>query len=141
MRYLPVFLILYVMTSCGDRNTSSLPASLPADSVIPREEMIHVLADIHLVEAALQVQRNQHLSLAQVTTGYYEWLCSKYHISKKKLMGNLGYYKQDPEKLNKMYEEVVKELTDRAKNVPKLKKVNTLPSKRIPIVSGKLPVH
>jgi hypothetical protein len=110
------------MIACGDPDLASRPASLSADSVISKDEMIQILVDVHLTEAALQVQRNRGQNTPDLTKDYYRWLCSKYHISKRKLNDNLNYYKQDPDKFNKMYEEVVNILTDKAKKTAVTKK-------------------
>ena len=43
-------------------------------------------------------------------------------MSARRFMDNLNYYKTDPENFSKMYEEVVKDLTDKAKKTGKPEK-------------------
>ena len=114
-RYLFILCMLCAFSSCGDQHVVSHQVTFPADSLIPRDEMISVLADIHLVESALQLQLNKQQNVQERTRSYYGWLCAKYHFSRKRLMDNLGYYSQDVDQFSMMYKEVVKILNDRAK--------------------------
>ena len=89
--------------------------------------MIKVLADVHLVEASLVLQRNRGENIPSLTQKYYQWLYRKYHISQYRFRDNLNYYKMDPENFSKMYQEVVIKLTDLAKppQIPLKKKPST----------------
>jgi hypothetical protein len=117
MRIFIIFCLIGIFTSCGGPKTELLPPHLAADSVFTREEMINVLVDVHLVEANLVFQRNRGGNIPQLTQNYYQWLYKKYHMSPQRLHGNLDYYKMDPKNFSKMYEEVVKNLTDQAKKL------------------------
>ena len=122
LRYLFIVFMLCCFSSCGDHHVVSHQVNFPADSLIPRDEMINVLADIHLAEAALQFQQNKHLNIPERARSYYGWLCSKYHFSRKRLMYNLDYYSQDVDQFSMMYKEVVKILNERAKKPAGVKK-------------------
>ena len=115
MRPVLIVCILCLLVSCKSPKKELLPVGLSADSVIPQEEMIRVMVDVHLVEAALGIQKNKGGNMPVLTENYYQWLCRKYHISKRRFRGNLNYYKMDPENFAKMYEEILKILTARAK--------------------------
>ena len=101
-----------------------LPPHLSADSVFTRDEMINVLVDVHLIEASLVYQRNHGGNIPQLTQSYYYWLYKKYHMSQQRLKGNLDYYKMDPKNFSKMYQEVIKTLTDQTKKPEIVKKIN-----------------
>jgi hypothetical protein len=122
MRLFTLFCLLCLLASCHSHKKELLPSGLSADSVIPREEMIRVLADVHLVEASLNFQKNRRENIPLLTHDYYQWLYRKYHMSAKRFRDNLSYYKTDPENFSKMYEEVVKNLTDKAKKPGKPEK-------------------
>ncbi|MGA2822378.1 MAG: DUF4296 domain-containing protein [Bacteroidales bacterium] len=115
MRSVIIFCLLSLLASCGGPKTELLPGKLSADSIIPRNEMIHVLVDVHLIEASLVLQRNREGNNPLLTQNYYQWLCWKYHMSHQRFRDNLNYYKMDPENFSKMYQEVVKNLTDQTK--------------------------
>jgi hypothetical protein len=115
MRIVIIFCLLGLLISCRGPKTELLPPHLTADSVFTRDEMIHMLVDLHLVEATLVFRRNREKNIPQLTQNYYQWLYKKYHMSPQRLRGNLDYYKMDPKNFSKMYQEVVKTLSDQAK--------------------------
>lgn len=125
MRFVLGFCLLCFLVSCSGSKNELLPRGLAADSVISRDQMINVLVDVHLIEAALMLQRNRRENIPLLTHSYYQWLCSKYHISLQRFRDNLNYYKSDPRDFSKMYEEVLKNLTDQSmqSNIPVSKKL------------------
>jgi hypothetical protein len=125
MRIVIIFCLIGFLTSCRGPKTELLPPHLSADSVLTRDEMINVLVDVHLVEASLVFQRNHKGNIPQLTQNYYQWLYKKYHMSPQRLRGNLDYYKMDPKNFSKMYQDVVRTLTDRAKKPELQQKKNT----------------
>jgi hypothetical protein len=114
MRPVILFCLVCFLVSCGGPKKEVLPGKLSADSIIPRSKMIRILVDVHLVEASLNFQRNRGVNVSQLTQTYYQWLYTRYHMSHQRFRDNLNYYKMDPENFSKMYEEVVKNLTDKA---------------------------
>ncbi len=125
MRILIIFFFSFLLVSCRGPKTEYLPPHLSADSVFSRDEMIHVLVDLHLVEARLVFQRSRGGNIPVLTQNYYQWVCHKYHMSRQRLLGNVDYYKMDVRNFSKMYQEVVKDLTDLSKksDVPPDKKI------------------
>ncbi len=114
MRHVFIFCLLCSLASCSGPKKELLPGRLKADSVIQRDEMIRVLVDVHLAESSLNLQKERGGEMPLLTQNYYQWLCGKHHISYQRFRDNLNYYKKDPENFSKMYEEVVKNLTDKA---------------------------
>ena len=112
MRSVIACCLLSLLVSCGEAKKELLPPKLSADSVIDRSQMIKVLADVHLIEATLTLQRNRRENIPLLTQSYYQWLCRKYSMSLLRFRENLNYYKSDPQDFSKMYKEVAKNLTD-----------------------------
>ncbi len=77
---------------------------------LPEEILTKVLADIHISEAAIQ-----HLSLelkdsmAQV---YYEQIIEIHGVDQALFEKDFQQLKQDPEKLAKVYDKVIKQLNE-----------------------------
>lgn len=113
MRSVIVFCLVCLSISCSGPK-HEYPRGLSSDSVISRGQMIRILVDVQLVEATLNLEKNRGKDIAHLTGNYYQWLFRKYHISDKRFRNNLDYYRSDPENFSKMYEEVVKNLTDQA---------------------------
>jgi hypothetical protein len=110
MRFLVLLSLVVILAGCKPHADNELPRGLAKDSVIPRPEMIHILVDVHILEAALQIQRNKNADPGVLENYYYQQLFSRYKISKKKFEKNLSWYESDPEKFRKMYEEVISKL-------------------------------
>jgi len=115
MRLVIIICLTCILVSCHSPKKELLPGKLSADSVIPHDEMIHVLMDVHLIEASLDLQRNLGKNTTQLTLSYYQWLCNKYHMSNRKFRDNMNYYKMDPVEFSKMYHDVLTNLTDMVK--------------------------
>jgi Domain of unknown function (DUF4296) len=113
-RIVIIFCFFCLANSCRGPKTELLPPHLSADSVFTRDEMIHILADIHLIEATIVFQRSKVVNISELSKDYYHWLYSKYHMSGQRLKGNLDYYKMDVRNFSKMYQDVVKNLADQS---------------------------
>ncbi len=129
------FLVMAVLFtfSC---NQSKIKGVEKPDDLIPEDKMVQVLADVHLLEAALNIrfsQTNQHtgqgpiemmhhqdtvqpvFSLdgnAKYPLGYYD-IFKKEGVTKKQYESSMKWYCADPANLSKMYDDVIIELTKR----------------------------
>lgn len=87
------------------------------DTLIPREQMIRVITDIHLAEAAIASLKNKGLQTQYLTEDYFNAVFGKYKISKETYTSNFNFYKNDQEDFLKMYEKVVRNLEEMKKLV------------------------
>jgi hypothetical protein len=115
MRYFAFLFFLLILTGCKSAGEKDLPKGLVKDSIIPQTEMINILADVHVLEAALQIQRNKKRDVTVMEDFYYKKLFSDYKVSGRRFKLNLSYYEMNPENFRKIYEEVVKKLETSAK--------------------------
>jgi hypothetical protein len=97
----------------------NLRSALPADSVIPPAIMVQLLADVHIIEAGLQLQKNHGVDIRNNARDLYYGVFHKYHISRERYDLNLEYYRQDPEAFAKFYELVEHEITARQNDLTK----------------------
>ncbi len=107
----------FFLCSCGDPRviTEGNPL-IVTDSLIPKEKMVRMLVDIHIVEAGLAGRQGQGIGQKKLVSQYYEGVFERYQVSRKRYDDNLKYYRQNPEEFSQMYEEVVRKLTERYKN-------------------------
>jgi Cu2+-containing amine oxidase len=111
-----VFLLGLVLISCSrDKAIPDSPALVSADSLISPEKMILIMSDVHLVEAAMMLQRSENEETAIGTDPYYPGIFEKYHISQTRYDQNLAFYRQNPENFAKMYDRVIDILETRQK--------------------------
>jgi hypothetical protein len=101
------FFIIFVLFACRNRQSSSGTEFQKPDSLISRSQMVRILTDVHLTEAALAYIRTRDKSDKDLTGDYYNAVFSKYKISRKNFESNFDYYKKDQEGFIKIYEDVI----------------------------------
>ncbi len=109
-RYFFLLFFLLLFSSCGKNEPVVLHDDLPADSIIPRSQMVKILADVHVLEAASQAVKKKGANEQQMAVYYYNRLFSKYHISERRFRANLDNYQAETSKFYELYEDVIKEL-------------------------------
>ena len=119
MKHLPLLFSFLLLLSCGTDNESARTVTIPPDSIIPEAQMVLMLADVHMLEAALIVDRNRGKNVSDMADYYYAGLFRKYGVSRERYQLNQEYYRQDPDTFEKLYDKVIRELTDREKNFVK----------------------
>ena len=115
-----LFLFLF-LGSCQNGKKPTVKTVNRPDTIISEKQMIRILTEMHLTEAALIYLRNHGTDINEVTAEYYNILFSRYKTTKKNFDRNLEYYQEDPEKFLAMYDEVIRKLDTLAKG--KVKKI------------------
>ncbi|GAB4132413.1 MAG: hypothetical protein Fur0041_03690 [Bacteroidia bacterium] len=122
MRYLWIIAVLLI--SCAEEpvQTEKKPENL-----IPEEKMVKVLAEVHLLEAAIGLKSpqprsrvfgridtaQQHLPLAEEQGDplkYYD-IFKKLGVTRGQYDASMKWYAAHPEELNQIYDKVIEELT------------------------------
>ena len=116
MRYFIWISLLMIIIGCNPKKISKATDKIIPDSIIPKGQMIRILIDVHLTEAALIYMRNHGKENKKVANEYYDLLYSKFKVSKKRFSENLVYYQEDQENFVKMYDEVIRQLTTLSKD-------------------------
>ena len=110
--------LLMIMISCREAPLPEdiVSAAIP-DSVISENRMVMIMADVHLVEAGLEAERNAGKLSPDRSDSLYRGLFLKYGISVKTYEGSLQFYSQDPERFAKMYNQVIAVLESQQKRM------------------------
>lgn len=102
------FLILFfiLLTSCKDKN-------LPND-LIEEQKMIQIMSELHTIDGYIS---SLSFSDSTRTNGinFYNTVYKNNRVTKAQYERSLKYYSMDPVKLDSMYSDVVKILTDKEK--------------------------
>lgn len=77
------------------------------DSVLSKEKMAEVMVDIHLVEAALNLNAGKQEVREKLNFDIYK----KHNITKEEYQKSYVYYTENPEALTEVYDIVLKELS------------------------------
>lgn len=112
MRYLFLLLPVLILVGCGQKKELG-DDRRPNDSIVPRGEMIYMLADLHVIESGLRLMKHTGTDAKQESDLYYAAFFSKYKISRKCFYENLEYYKRDQAVFIKLYDDVLVELDRR----------------------------
>jgi hypothetical protein len=110
MKYFLWFLLIPALFACKNQQSPSGSDRQKPDSLISRRQMVRILTDVHLTEAAISFLKTKGNAPKNLSEDYYSALFSKYKISRKNFESNFDYYKRDQEDLIKIYEEVIKNL-------------------------------
>ena len=114
-RFLMLLLISTIFTACREKKADSVPPdAIAADSLISPDKMALVLADVHLVEAALLLDRNEGNEPVEVQR-YYQGIYDKHHVTPGMYNLSQEYYRKKPEIYVKIYEKVITVLENRQK--------------------------
>jgi hypothetical protein len=93
--------------------------------VISKDSMVLILTDVHIQEAMMNQysQEGRHMKMNPVKQ--YQLIFDKYHISKERYDTSYQFYLDNPALLNKIYENVVIELTKKQAEIEQDKSIDT----------------
>ena len=110
IKYFPWLFIILVLFACKSKQSPSGTEVQKPDSLISRKQMVRILTDVHLTEAAVSFLKTKGDASASLTADYYTAVFSRYKISRKNFESNFDYYKRDQEDFIKIYDEVINNL-------------------------------
>ena len=100
-KIVPVLFVFFVL-GCSVQEKEKTPA------IIKKEELVALLAEIHLAKAGVMVHNaSDTMSNAPQTKELLSW----HHISEDAYQKTMAYYGSHPEALSELYGEVIAELT------------------------------
>jgi hypothetical protein len=86
--------------------------SIPKD-VIPMKEMVKVMADIHITDVIAAEKAQGGLDEKKLSLEYYQRIYTNHGITKEKFIRSYHFYESHPGLFDKMYEEVLVEMSRR----------------------------
>lgn len=94
------------------------------ENILSKEKMIKIMVDVQLAEASIQ-NRNLNMtdSAKMIAAGYYKNLFEKNRVTEQQFRESFLYYSRHLDMLNKIYEEVINELSKK-QTIPKGKIIN-----------------
>jgi len=106
-----VFLISLLLSgiffSCAKKESKENTASVQ----LSQEQMITIMTDMHILEAALSQRRNRGQSTNELKESWYKQLFEKYDTTADIFEENLSFYNEDPAVMEKILEEVMANLS------------------------------
>lgn len=92
----------FLFASCKDDSTPK--------GIIKQEKMVGILTDMHIVDSYFNQFSSADTILMQAKSRY-NYIFKKYETDSTKFSKSLVYYSKDPKGLNKMYDEVIAQIT------------------------------
>lgn len=80
------------------------------EKVIPRDDLVPVLVDIHLLDGAMQRARYRSDVNLPDTVGVYDYVLTKHGYTRAQLDSSMNYYARRPRTFERIYQEVVARL-------------------------------
>jgi len=94
----------------------SKPKIIIPSGILTEKEMIPVLVDIHIAQSASSIYTQQD-SIKYGMNEMLPYILSIHHIEKSRYDSSLSFYTQHPELMQKMYDEVINELSKKQSEV------------------------
>jgi hypothetical protein len=105
--------ILLLLSACG----KTLP-NVPSD-IIQKEKMIQILVDVHVADAVLENKNGTDRRVPEQTTAIYTQIYKNHGITRAEFLKSYHYYETQPELMDKLYEELLSELSRRQAQLSK----------------------
>ena len=105
-KYLYIVFVFFFVSCTQNKNEVKIP-----EGIIPQAEMVKIIIDYHIAEAALLDCQNKKQDINNYTILYYNSILKKYKISRIKFNTSLKFYSDHIELLQKIYEEAGNELS------------------------------
>ena len=116
MKQLLFGILLLTLMSCNRLKTTQVPAD-----VMPRDSMVSILVDIHVADAVADQKFGQDKPNRAFANGMYERIFEIHHTTAALYKTSFKYYESHPEILDKMYEQVITEISKREAELKKAK--------------------
>lgn len=108
-KIIPFLLILIVITSCYNENKADPIVPAP---FIAEDTLINILTDIQLAEAVITFSKQRKIANKQsLNDSVYNVILEHYNLTAEQLNANLNYYNHDPKNMQRIYDEVLSNLS------------------------------
>ncbi|MEX0812942.1 MAG: DUF4296 domain-containing protein [Chitinophagales bacterium] len=91
----------FLLLCCGAPEKTKLKSS------VPKEKMIPILMEIHLLEARAEEFKTLNDSFITAKSAAYDSIFSKYNISKSDFLNTFEAYEKNPEEMDLLYEKII----------------------------------
>jgi hypothetical protein len=103
-----IILLILSLSSCREQtHPEDVGYGPKPDSILSEQNMILLLADVHILEAGLNMIKNDGGPVEDRSAFLYEGLFRKHHTTKRLYEASLRYYNSNPQLFAKLYVRVV----------------------------------
>jgi len=105
MKHINTLSLLLLILSCKPEKEQ-----IPAD-VLPKDKMVEILVNVHLVEGSIALQRLTGVQLDLLASKKYDSLFMAEKVPVTNFRSSYDYYLDHPKDLDDIYQEVVNQLS------------------------------
>lgn len=102
-----------ILVSCGKNEARDKRPKV----LVGQQTLVKVLADVHLIEAAMNMRRNNGQAFENLKNALFDSVFVQYRLTPQLLEENLLYYNQQPQIMEKIYQDVIDSLVVMQKNL------------------------
>lgn len=106
--FLLFFLLSTIFFSCTNKSKSAKKTDFKS---LTKSEMVKILVDIHIAEAAAGYRDLKGYDRGVYSCYYYNSVFKKYNLSKDEFQKNIDYYAINTSELDLIYKDVITELS------------------------------
>lgn len=111
MKKLPFAFFLYLVLFAGCYERNAEPMDIDEALVIPPDKMELVMTDLFLVEGAISLLKNEGDEADNLSKKYFMTVLDNYGVTREQFEESLKYYTYHIEELDKIFEEVIVNLS------------------------------
>jgi hypothetical protein len=98
--------VLMGISSCKENKIESIPSY-----VIKKDTMVHILAEIHLLESSMGIRIFDEKQIAYSRNKIKSKIYKKHGVSKERFFKSYDYYSQNSASLDTIYTDVISEIS------------------------------
>ena len=106
MRKIVFYLLFIFFLCCGDPAEENV---VIPENILPREKIAQIITDIHVAEAEINLLAISDSTLKRPI--YFKEIFNKHQITQQQYEESLAFYIDHPKILNKIYEQVLNDLS------------------------------
>ena len=98
--------VVLLFTAC--ENKTEKPVK---EGIIPETKMVEIIVDLHLIDASINLKHFNKRKNSKKIISYYASVLKKHACTRLEFDESMNYYSQEPERLDKIYDRVIQELS------------------------------
>jgi hypothetical protein len=115
MKLLCAIPLLFLLSGCSSEDET------PPDNIINSSKMVYIMMDIHIVDAAINMNNETPRGVVLNKPELYAAVYKKYRVRKTQFDSSFTYYARHPEKMQEIYDDLLIRLSEKQASIDNAK--------------------